>query len=146
MSASIPGTAPETRRFITFVLTSGLAAGVNVGSRWLLSLILPYAAAVALAYCAGMATAFLLARAFVFERTADWRGELARFAMVNAIAFAQVWCVSMVLAELLFPWLGFAWHADTVAHVVGVGSPIVTSYLLHKHFSFGRRFGRDPVA
>ena len=65
--------------------------------------------------------------------------EFGRFALVNALAFVQVWLVSVGLARLVFPALGFTRHADTVAHVLGVASPVAVSYLLHKRFSFGRR-------
>ena len=37
---------------------------------------------------------------------------------------------------LIFPAVGFTWHGETVAHVIGVLVPVVTSYLGHKHFSF----------
>jgi hypothetical protein len=69
----------------------------------------------------------------------DWseaRGEYARFALANAVAFAQVWLVSVGLARLVFPAIGFRRHADTVAHLIGLASPVWTSYLGHKHFSF----------
>ncbi len=63
-------------------------------------------------------------------------GQFIRFAMVNAIAFTQVWLVSVGLARWLFPAIGFDWQAETVAHVIGVASPAVTSCFLHQHFSF----------
>ena len=63
-------------------------------------------------------------------------GQLTRFALVNAIAFVQVWLVSVGLARLLFPAIGFTWQAEIVAHAIGVASPAVTSYFLHQHFSF----------
>ena len=42
-------------------------------------------------------------------------------------------------ARVVFPSAHFDWHADDLAHVIGVASPILLSYYLHKHFSFGRR-------
>jgi putative flippase GtrA len=124
-------------QFGTFLLTGGVAACVNIASRWVFERAVSYEAAVALAYLAGMVTAFLLARLFVFEHD-DQRvgGQFARFALVNAVAFVQVWLVSVGLADLAFPAIGFGWHADTVAHVIGVISPVAASFLLHKHFSF----------
>ena len=68
-------------------------------------------------------------------------GQFARFATVNAVAFAQVWLVSVGLAKLLFPALGVIPRADTVAHVIGVLSPVATSYVLHNRFSFRRHAG-----
>jgi putative flippase GtrA len=127
----------EGARFAKFIITGGLAAGVNVLARLLLSFMLVYEAAVAVAYLFGMTAAFLMSRAFVFERSASpTHVQYTRFAIVNAVAFAQVWLVSVGLARLLFPAIGFDWHAETVAHMIGVASPLLTSYVGHKHFSF----------
>lgn len=124
-------------RFVRFLLTSGAAAGVNIVARFLLEFAVRYEAAVAVAYLFGMVTAFVLARRYVFDATQDAAGgQFIRFTLVNAIAFAQVWLVSVGLARWLLPALGFDWHAETVAHVIGVASPAVTSYFLHQHFSF----------
>jgi len=60
---------------------------------------------------------------------------------VNAVAFAQVWIVSVGLAHWVFPAIGFTWRAETVAHVVGVISPVAVSYVLHKRFSFAPQRG-----
>ena len=126
----------ERARFLTFVATGGIAAGVNVLARIGFERVMSYEAAVVPAYLVGMATAFVLARLLVFEASGTVGGQAARFAMVNALAFAQVWVVSVGLARLLLPALGFGWHAELVAHLVGVASPVVSSYFLHKHFSF----------
>ncbi len=127
-------------QFAAFVAAGMIAAVVNVAARLLLSRWMVYEAAVPLAYLCGMATAYALNRALVFARSGRGIGsEASRFALVNVLALAQVWLVSVGLARWLFPALGFAWHADTVAHVIGVASPIVTSYFAHKHFSFAPR-------
>lgn len=125
------------RQFVAFVVAGGIAAAVNIGSRILLSLVMRYEIAILAAYLCGMTVAYILNKTFVFE--ASGRGaasEYARFALVNLLALAQVWIVSVGLARFIFPAVGFAWHAETVAHVVGVLVPVVTSYLGHKHFSF----------
>jgi putative flippase GtrA len=84
-----------------------------------------------------MTTAFVLAKLFVFEASgAAVHKEYARFAVVNAVAFVQVWLVSVALARFVFPAVGFVNHAETVAHVIGVLSPVVTSYFAHKNYSF----------
>ena len=127
----------ERRRFALFVAAGGFAALVNIGSRIVLSLVMRYETAIVLAYLCGMTTAYALNRLFVFERSGrSVTDEYLRFAIVNAVALAQVWVVSVGLARFVFPALGFAWHADTVAHVIGVAVPVFTSYLGHKHFSF----------
>jgi putative flippase GtrA len=129
----------ERARFLSFIATGGIAAGANMGARLLFQMAMSYEWAVGLAYLVGMVTAFVLARVFVFEAEGgSVHGQFSRFALVNAVAFAQVWLISVGLAEYLFPAMGFAWHAETVAHGIGVASPVMTSYLLHKHFSFRR--------
>jgi putative flippase GtrA len=121
-----------------FVLSGGFAAGVNVASRWLLSAVIVYELAVAIAYLIGMMTAFLLARCFVFEPSpSPVVHQFGRFALVNIVAFMQVWLVSVGLARFVFPLLGFTWHAETIAHIIGVGSPVLTSYFAHQRYSFG---------
>jgi putative flippase GtrA len=127
----------ERVRFARFAVAGGVAAAVNIASRWVFSLALVYELAVACAYLVGMGTAFLLNRAYVFERPGDGvAGQFVRFAAVNALAFAQVWVVSVGLDRLVFPKVGWSWHAETIAHTIGVLSPIATSYFGHKHFSF----------
>ena len=126
--------------FGRFLLTGGVAAGANVVSRWLLSHAMVYEIAVVLAYLVGMVTAQLLSRAFVFARSGRTvADEALRFALVNAVALVQVWAVSVGLARLVFPAIGFGWHAEDIAHLIGVAIPAVTSYFGHRHFSFSHR-------
>jgi putative flippase GtrA len=130
----------ERSRFVLFVLAGGTAALVNILSRIVLNWVMPYEVAIIVAYLCGMTTAYLLNRRFVFGSSG--RGvasEYTRFALVNLAAVAQVWIVSVGLARLIFPAIGFTWHAETVAHVVGVAIPVFTSYLGHKHFSFAAK-------
>jgi putative flippase GtrA len=129
----------ERRRFVLFLLAGGAAALVNILSRIALNYAMPYEAAIVVAYLFGMTAAYLLNRYFVFaESGRTMRSEYFRFALVNLAAVAQVWIVSVGLARFVFPAAGFAWHAETVAHVIGVAVPVFTSYLGHKHFSFAR--------
>jgi putative flippase GtrA len=128
---------PEARRFVAFLLTGGLAAGINVGSRLLFGLVMPYEAAVILAYLVGMTAAFFLARMFVFASSGrSLHVEYGRFALVNVASLIQVLAVSIGLAKLVFPALHMTWNAELVAHVVGVLSPVMVSYQGHKRFSF----------
>ena len=124
--------------FFRFLLAGGIAAAVNIVSRLLLSAVVRFDVAVAAAYLVGMATAFILNRQFVFDRS-DRRvhSEVMRFILVNLAALVQVWIVSVGLAEWLFPRIGLVWHAELIAHVIGVLSPVAASYLGHKYFTFG---------
>lgn len=130
------------RRFVLFVLAGGIAALVNIASRIVLSLAIPYEVAIVLAYLCGMTTAYTLNKLFVFMPSGrSVAHEYVRFATVNLVALAQVWIVSVGLARLVFPAMGFTWYAETIAHVIGVAAPVYTSYLGHKHFSFAAKGG-----
>ena len=127
----------RSRQFVLFLATGGFAALVNFGSRIVLSRWLSFSWAVVLAYLIGMATAFVLARAFVFTTSGQTVGESAlRFALVNVAAVAQTWLISMALAYWVLPWLGVdRWRLE-LAHAVGVMAPVFSSYLAHRHWSF----------
>lgn len=130
--------------FGRFLVTGGIAAGANVASRWLFNLVMAFEAAVVVAYLVGMTTAYVLSRIFVFKTSGRSVGdEFLRFAIVNVVALVQVWLVSVGLARYGFPAIGFTWHADDIAHMIGVVIPVVTSYLGHRHFSFA---ARQPAA
>jgi putative flippase GtrA len=132
--------ATEIRKFGRFAVSGGLAAICNLGSRLLLSKVLRYEIAVSIAYLIGMIVAFLLTRTLVFEASDQpWRRELAKFATVNVVSFAQVWLVSVGLVRVVFPWAGIHWHPESMAHLIGVGSPLILSYYAHKHFTFVSR-------
>ncbi len=64
-----------------------------------------------------------------------WQGP-SYFAAVNVVGLLQVLAVSLLMEAIVFPRLGFTWHAATIAHIIGVGSPAFTSYYAHKFFSF----------
>ena len=132
--------AEERNRFALFLFAGGIAALVNVLSRVAFNWLMPYEVAIVVAYLCGMTTAYLLNKRFVFASSG--RGvasEYTRFALVNLAAVAQVWIVSVGLARLVFPTISFTWHAETVAHVIGVTIPVFTSYMGHKHFSFAAK-------
>nr|WP_245307294.1 GtrA family protein [Rhizobium altiplani] len=127
-----------SRPFVRFALSGGVAAAINILSRMALSQVTTYSVAIVCAYVVGMTTAFVLMKLYVFEKSARHAGsEYLRFAGVNVIALVQVWAVSLILARNVFPLINFHFHAETIAHVIGVLSPIATSYFLHKYFTFG---------
>jgi putative flippase GtrA len=133
------------RQFVAFVLVGGFAAHVNWLSRFFFSDHMSFTAAIVLAYLVGMTTAFVLSRLIVFEKSGrSARSDFTRFAIVNVFAVVQVWLISVALARWLLPWAGFTWHAEEVAHAIGVAAPIVTSYLGHRHFTFGK--GQTKIA
>lgn len=126
-------------RFLRFVLAGGIAAAANYGSRFGFSVFLPYPVAIVLAYLVGMATAFALNRAFVFQEATNSVGNQALwFTVVNLAAVAQTLAISLALAWWLLPAMGIERHVEAIAHAVGVAVPVVTSYLGHRRFTFRR--------
>ncbi|WP_434110152.1 GtrA family protein [Paraburkholderia caffeinilytica] len=124
-------------RFLKFLLAGGVAAGVNFGSRIVFNNWMPFTAAIVLAYIAGMITAFILTKLFVFTESVHSTSRSAMFfTLVNLVAVLQTWVVSVVLAFHLLPLLGVVWHKKEIAHLVGVIVPVFTSYVGHKKLSF----------
>ena len=124
-------------QFSRFLLVGAFSAAVNVTSRFLFNYYVSFEAAVALGYFAGMITAFILFRALVFDPTArSIKSEFFRFALVNAMAFALVWTLSVGLARVVFPAVGYEWYANDVAHLIGVTAPALTSFLGHRYYTF----------
>jgi len=131
--------------FLRFVLCGGISALFNILARVGFSQIMIYEAAVVLAYLVGMTIAYLLMKLFVFQPSQrSVSAEYTRFGIINLISLLQVYAVSVGCVRWLFPALGFTWHAETVAHVIGVASPIVTSYVGHKYFTFDRKRPPEP--
>ena len=98
-----------------------------------------YSVSIIASFLIAMTTGYLLMRFAVFEKSGRHpAGEYVRFGLVNLMALVQVWCVSMVFARYIFPLLIPGVRADTPAHIIGVLSPVVTSYYLHKYFTFGK--------
>lgn len=126
-----------SRQFLGFLLAGGVAAAVNFGSRILYNLWFGFSVSVVLAYLTGMLTAFLLARLFVFRHSRQPTHRSALFfALVNLVAVAQTWAISMALLHYVLPAFGIQRFAAEIAHAIGVAVPVFTSYLGHKRWSF----------
>lgn len=122
-----------------FIAVSLVAAAANVGSRIVLGAWLNYTPSILIAFVVGLSTAFVLNRLLVFTQAKNpLRHQIIWFVVVNLIAVIQTLATSLLLAHALFPLIGFTWHVDTVAHAIGVGMPVFTSYFGHKHLTFRR--------
>lgn len=124
-------------QFVCFLVTGGIAALVNFGSRILFFQWMSYSASIVVAYLCGMVTAFLLARAFVFTHSRRSNTQsLFWFAAVNVFAVTQTWAISWMFARHILPWAGVTDHVESIAHAIGIMVPVVSSYLGHKNFTF----------
>ncbi len=112
---------------------------VNIAARIVFSNFVRYEFAVLLAHGVGMVTAYTLSRVFVFERTGrSVASELGRFALVNLVSAAVTWVVSVGLLYVVFPAVGLRFQPELVAHVMGLATSAVTSFIGHSRFSFRR--------
>lgn len=126
-----------SRQFLAFLLSGGVAALANFGSRIVFNQWVSFPVAIVLAYMVGMATAFVLARFFVFAGSRlSVQRSAAFFVLVNILAVIQTWGISMLLAYVVLPGLGVRAYVNEIAHAVGIAVPVFTSYLGHKHWSF----------
>jgi len=91
-----------------------------------------------LAYATGIITAFVLTKLFVFtSSTQTLHRSMFFFIVVNLLAAAQTWLVSMGLAYYVLPAMKVdGEHAENISHIVGVIFPVFTSYIGHRHWSF----------
>lgn len=126
-----------SRQFVAFLAVGGTAAAAQWLSRFAFSHFLPYSGALVAAYGVGVIVAFELNRRFVFTGAGpDRRAQFLRFLAVNALSFAMVWLVSMLLGEVVLPQLMARQWAEALGHGIGILSPAVLSYLLHRSFTF----------
>ena len=127
----------RTAQFARFLAAGGLAAVANILSRIGFCHWVALPVAVVLAYLVGMAVAFVLMRRYVFPPgRAGVHRQIVVFALVNIAAVIQTLVVTLLLADVVLPWVGVRSYVDLIAHVVGVGVPIVTSFIGHKRWSF----------
>ena len=127
----------DLARFLRFLATGGTSAVLTFASRFAFDVVVPYWLAILLAYLVGMATAFLLAKRFVFTTSVRSTTSSAFwFTMVNVFAAGLTLAVSLTLARIVFPAIDFEFHPEAVAHAFGIMAPVYTSYLGHKHLSF----------
>ncbi|WP_092796057.1 MULTISPECIES: GtrA family protein [unclassified Janthinobacterium] len=126
-----------SRQFILFLVTGGMAAVVNFGSRIIYNQWMSFSTAVILSYITGMITAYVLARLFVFKESQQAvHRSMLFFILVNAVAILQTWGISLFLLFYVFPAMKISAYSKEFAHAIGVLVPVFTSYVGHKRWSF----------
>ncbi|GAB2497545.1 GtrA family protein [Arenimonas alkanexedens] len=124
-------------QFTRFIIVGAAAAAANIGSRVVFSLWLSYVPAIVLAFFVGLATAFLLNRAWVFLPSGKhWFNEASWFTLINLLGLGQTLAIAWVLTRHAFPAVGMRFHPETIGHVIGVMTPIITSFIGHKYLTF----------
>ncbi len=126
-----------SNRATGYVLVGVFAGCVNLAARALLSQLMSYEWAVILAFPIALTCAFVMNRSYVFNVTSGAPlQQYLKFALVNLLALAQVWLVSVLFMRLIFPSIGFYWNPALISHAIGVASPILTSFFAYKYFVF----------
>lgn len=125
------------QQFLLFLLCGGLAAALNWGSRFIFSIWLPFELAVVAAFIVGLLSGFLLMRWFVFIGGGQSLvSQAGKYLLVNIFALFQTLLISTLFARLLLPEIGVVKNIEALAHLVGVLTPVLTSYIGHKRWSF----------
>ena len=122
--------------FVRFLGIGGIAALANLCSRYLFNYVMPFEVAVVLAYMVGMVIAFFLFQKLLFGGGGVETRRVLRFVWVNIFGATLAWAVSSGMARQILPGMGWSWHPFEVAHLCGVAAPAITSYFLHKHYTF----------
>jgi hypothetical protein len=126
-----------TKQFLYFILSGGVAAGANWGSRFLFSQVAPFEIAVVLSFFVGLLSGFILIRFFVFDgKGKPITQQAVKYTLVNLFALLQTFFISLVFARWALPLIGIIDNAEALGHLVGVIVPVFTSYIGHKRFTF----------
>lgn len=126
-----------SKEYLSFLAAGGASVVANISARVVLSAWLPYPISVAIAYVVGMVVAFLLMKRYVFTRsTKPLRAEVIGFCVVNALGLVQTVAVSYAALAYAFPMLGFVWQSELLAHGLSLATLAVTSFFLHRRFTF----------
>ena len=130
-------------QFARFIAVNVLAAIANIGTRLASAFVLIDSLAVLAGFCAGLCSSYLLCRRFVFQPSNGPQiSELAKFIAVNlaglGITYATYRQMLLILHESgrLDPTLP---TTQTLAHTIGVGAPVILSFIAQKTFTFGQR-------
>jgi len=126
----------RSMEFLRYLGVGASAALANLVSRYLLDFVMPFEAAVVLAYITGMIVGFTLFQLMLFGRQRVEPRHVRRFVLVNIFGATLAWAVSSVMARQVLPTLDWHWHRFEIAHLCGVAGPAITSYFLNKHYSF----------
>lgn len=126
-----------TKQFLYFLISGGVAAGLNWVSRFFFSKAFNFEVAVVLAFMVGLLSGFFLMRVFVFDGISKpIMPQAGKYIGVNLLALLQTLVISLLLARWVLPKVGITDHAEALGHLVGVLVPVVTSYYGHKLLTF----------
>ena len=125
------------KEFLYFIFTGGIAAIVNIILRIIFSFFLDFTPSILLSYLIAMALAYFLARRFVFIKSKKpIYSSFALFSLINLLAVIQTLLISIFAREYLLEKAISVQYVNFISHTLGVSTPVFTSFLGHKYFSF----------
>lgn len=125
-----------TKQFLAFLFVGGAAALLHWLARIGLSLWLPFAIAISVAYMVGMTVSFLLNNIFVFPNSNKTKQTQIRdFILVNLSFFPLVWYASIYI-NIWLKTIGINSHSEELAHGMAISLPILATFLLYKFVAF----------
>lgn len=123
--------------FFVFLLSGTLSACCNFLARIFFQNVFSYGISVVLGYFVGMATAYMLYKV-VFGNENTQLSSIRRFILVNLIGMAQTYVFSMAFYEIFSLFLRSN-HAEDVSHLLALSMLSITSYTLHKNYTFRQK-------
>ena len=127
----------KAREFIYFVITGGIAALVNILTRFIFSFFIDFTLSILFSYFIAMVLAFILARRFVFRKSKkSIYSSFALFSLINLLAVLQTLLISIITRDYFLEKMINLQYANLISHTIGVATPIFTSFLGHKYLSF----------
>lgn len=130
-------------QFLRFIAANCVAAMANIGTKLAASFVLNDPLSVLAGFCVGLTTSYLLCRSFVFKPTTGSKmSEVARFTGVNiaclGITYGIYRQMLVVLRESLYLDASQP-SAQVLAHAIGVGAPVILSFVAQKTLTFRQR-------
>jgi putative flippase GtrA len=130
-------------QFLRFLAANIVAALANISAKLASSFFIADPLAVLAGFCAGLSTSYVLCRNYVFAPSSGSQiSEAARFTGVNLAALGITYGTYRQMLNLLHGSAGLdpsQLSTQTLAHAVGVGAPVIFSFLAQKTLTFRQR-------
>ncbi len=127
---------PHTQ-FIRFLISGGISTLINLLARFCFSFFINYLAAIVVSYLIGMITSYIIFKLWVFQPQRHRALEqLSYYLLINLLGLAQTIVISLLFFHYIFTGIGDTMLRETLSHIIGLGVPIITSYIGHKHLTF----------
>jgi energy-coupling factor transport system substrate-specific component len=122
---------------LAFLICGTLAAAVNWFARMALSLWMPFAPAVVVAYAIGMLAGFILYKRYVWtESDRSLTGQVVAFIAVNIAVAGLVLVTALGLVALGDLLVGRSSAVEALAHGVAIAVGAAANYVAHREITF----------